>query len=539
MNEQAAQWYRQFGLQGDPFASKEFFFAGGRRLEQLQTLEHLCHFGDLVVLVLGEKGAGKTTLVEQLVARNQDRLPPILVQPDLLAGGKRLLEQIAKALPSISSQPKQGVAGSFGQITEYLRLQAEAGRRALLVIEDAQVLSEEAVELLARHFQPLVAEGQLALVLTASADFAVEWQRRVANPQSFHRLKLAPLTADEVARYVTARFQAAGWNGMPPLSPEALQNLAKQSQGNFAAIHRLAPSLLAVRKAPVLNPSPSVWSKLQWRWLLLVALLLLGSFGLVWLQYQSEDEARVETPPVASSREIIEQPQEPLVLNWPVPEPPPSWAVDDRSPAEPALARPQEMRPPEAAGKAKAREQPDLAREADIPDQPEVAQAPAADAESQTQQLPQAEEPVSVEPVERAGKEAAAPQAETEPQQEAPPTPKPEVASAPPKAKPTPQHPAFRDRPWLMSRPASRYTIQLLGSYNEQTARTMIDETEELQGLWYVKTLRKGQDWFVVLYGEYPDRAAARAAVDGFPAPIKKLQPWVRQFRDVQADAGG
>src|SRR5690606_40797418 len=80
--------------------------------------------------------------------------------------------------------------------------------------------------------------------------------------------------------------------------------------------------------------------------------------------------------------------------------------------------------------------------------------------------------------------------------------------------------------------------LPILGSYNEQTARTLIDDISGLRNLWYVKTVRKEQDWFVVLHGEYSDRAAARAAVSQLPEEIRKLQPWVRQFREVQADAG-
>src|SRR5690606_18084805 len=510
-----------------------------RRQEQLQALEHLCLYGDLVVLLLGEKGAGKTALIEQLLAHSRERLPTLLVRPDLLAGGKRLLEQIVQALPSTPSLPKQGALRGLGQVTEYLRIQSEAGRRTLLVVEDAHTLSEEAIDLLARHFQPLVAAGQLALVLTAGRGFDALWRRRVADPQSFHKIELAPLTGEEVARYVAARLQAGGWNGNPPLAPKALRALSEQSQGSFAAVQRLAPTLLAASPVPVSKPTLRR-PKLQWQWLALAALLFLGSFGLIWLQYQEESSA--EKPPVVSSREIIEQPQEPIVLNWPVPEPPPAWAIDDEAQAEVEMRLPPEVPAPgssnsagEAEGRSEAAKPAQAGDEDAAAEQPEVASAPEqADQESQSASSPetQPEAPAGV-PQESAEPSSVAPTAKIEP-----PVSKPEEAVKPAAKQTSPQHPAFRDRAWLMARPATRYTIQLLGSYNEQTARTLIDDISGLRNLWYVKTVRKEQDWFVVLHGEYSDRDAARAAVNQLPEEIRKLQPWVRQFREVQADAG-
>lgn len=521
VNEQAAPWYRQFGLKADPFSSqKDFFYTGARRQEQLQALEHLCYYGDLVVLLQGEKGAGKTTLVEQLMAHCQEKLPTALIQPNLLAGGKRLLEQIVQALPPITALPRDERTGAFGQITEYLRIQVEAGRRTLLIVEDADTLSEEAVDLLARHFQPLVAAGQLALILTAGPGFDGLWRRRVTDPQSFYKLELAPLTGEDVAHYMAARLQIGGWNGTPPLPAKALQGLARQSQGNFAAIERLAPSLLGA--LPAASKPARTRTKPQGQWLALAALLLLASFGLAWLLHQEEEPSSAE-PSVAAGREVIAQPDEPLIINWPEPEPPPAWAVDDQAP----LASNPEVPVPDAPEQVEQPTEPAEAGEekaAVVP--PDVAPVPDAD-QSAASRPEQAENPAPV---------VSAP-VETTPKAE-PPAAKSEAVAKPPTAQRSPQHSAFRDRAWLMARPSSRYTIQLLGSYNEQTARTLIDDIKGVRNLWYVKTIRKEQDWFVVLHGEYPDRDAARAAVNKLPSQLKKLQPWVRPFRDVQADAG-
>src|SRR5690606_25689544 len=89
--------------------------------------------------------------------------------------------------------------------------------------------------------------------------------------------------------------------------------------------------------------------------------------------------------------------QEPIVLNWPVPEPPPAWAIDDEAQAEVEMRLPPEVPAPnlsERAGEAEGRAE--MAKPAQAGDedaaveQPEVASAPEqADQGSQSAPSPE------------------------------------------------------------------------------------------------------------------------------------------------------
>ena len=82
------------------------------------------------------------------------------------------------------------------------------------------------------------------------------------------------------------------------------------------------------------------------------------------------------------------------------------------------------------------------------------------------------------------------------------------------------------------------YTLQLLGSRKEENVKKFI----ALYGLQnkakYFRTRRAGQDWFVVVYGEYPSSTAAKAAIPEMPKSLKQaaLQPWVRELQGLRED---
>ncbi len=55
----------------------------------------------------------------------------------------------------------------------------------------------------------------------------------------------------------------------------------------------------------------------------------------------------------------------------------------------------------------------------------------------------------------------------------------------------------------------------------------------------YYVARRSGRDWYVLLYGNYKTRAAARRAVGKLPAAVKANQPFPRTFDSVQKSIRG
>ncbi|MBN1378121.1 MAG: AAA family ATPase [Gammaproteobacteria bacterium] len=88
--------------------------------------------------------------------------------------------------------------------------------------------------------------------------------------------------------------------------------------------------------------------------------------------------------------------------------------------------------------------------------------------------------------------------------------------------------PTVKNSDWLNQWPDDYYVIQLVGSWQSekllQLAETLTLENE----LILHTSLRNDKTWYALLYGVFPDRDAARDAIQNLPTELRKSQPWPR-----------
>jgi septal ring-binding cell division protein DamX len=89
---------------------------------------------------------------------------------------------------------------------------------------------------------------------------------------------------------------------------------------------------------------------------------------------------------------------------------------------------------------------------------------------------------------------------------------------------------------WLWSQNPEHFTIQLLGSHNLDALRSFMQQHRLDKQTSFYRTRRDGQQWFVLLYGSYPDRNQAKAQIEKLPAAIRKTKPWPRRFVDIHTE---
>jgi septal ring-binding cell division protein DamX len=96
----------------------------------------------------------------------------------------------------------------------------------------------------------------------------------------------------------------------------------------------------------------------------------------------------------------------------------------------------------------------------------------------------------------------------------------------------------IKGRDWVAAQDPQHFTIQLLGSSNEDAVIRFI----HMQGIdkqaAYYSEIRNGKPWFSVIYGSFPSLDAARQAVQQLPAALRKTAPWLRTFRDIHGQLG-
>ncbi|QUL38598.1 XrtA/PEP-CTERM system-associated ATPase [Erythrobacter sp. JK5] len=243
--------YDQFyGFSGRPFQltpDPQFYFESASHKKAMSYLGYGLHQGEGFIVITGEVGAGKSTLVAHLMERiDPDQLTVAQVVTTAL-DGEELIHVVAQAFGlSVEGRDK---AGALGTIERFLQEEARAGRRCLLVVDECQNLDFTALEELRMlsNFQ-LGSHPLLQSLLLGQPEF----RRTLAHHPDLDQLRqriiashhLEALDADEVEDYIRHRLAHVGWDGRPDLAEGLLPALYSQTDGIPRRVNQVMNRLL-------------------------------------------------------------------------------------------------------------------------------------------------------------------------------------------------------------------------------------------------------------------------------------------------------
>lgn len=238
-----------YGLSSAPFRlspDPSFLYASRGHVRAWSYLRYGLHQGEGFIVLTGEVGAGKTTLIRRLLQQLDSskfvaaHLVSTQLDPD----------NLVHAIATSFGVPTAGAdkARALASLEAFLLSVCVQGKRALLIVDEAQNLARAALEELRMlsNFQVkntallqsfLVGQPELRRLM-ASPLLQQLRQRVIA---SYH---LGPLDQTETRAYVEHRLRQAGWKEDPSFEEEAFRHLHLHSRGIPRQINALCTRAL-------------------------------------------------------------------------------------------------------------------------------------------------------------------------------------------------------------------------------------------------------------------------------------------------------
>jgi len=234
-----------------PFEHAEgaaFYFPAESQQGAVLKLRYVLENRRGAAVLAGESGLGKTLLVQRLLADLPTEFSPRLhlVYPQMPA--EQLLTYLADQLTGQTSPLTMGLDQSVRRIQKHLEANAQAGKHAVIAIDEAHLIGNVATLEAVRLLMNFELEGQpLATLLFSGQTNLVLALRRLPalDERTAVTCILTRLGAAETARYIRHRLAAAGTK-RTIFESSAIETIYELTHGIPRRINRLCDLALLV-----------------------------------------------------------------------------------------------------------------------------------------------------------------------------------------------------------------------------------------------------------------------------------------------------
>lgn len=234
---------RPFQLTPDP----RFWFDTATHKKAMAYLGYGLAQGEGFIVITGDIGAGKTTLVGHLMDQIDPANLKVIKIVSTAIEADDLLRIVATGLGIDHSGKNK--AELLLLIERGLHGVARTGRRTLLIVDESQALPTSALEEL-RMLSNFQAGGHALVQIFLLGQ--PEFRERLNGSARLEQLRqrviavhhLDPMEPDEVADYVGHRLQIAGWTGRPNFTEDAFPVLYRASDGVPRRLNQLMSRVL-------------------------------------------------------------------------------------------------------------------------------------------------------------------------------------------------------------------------------------------------------------------------------------------------------
>ncbi len=516
-----------YQLSHDPFAPRVpgFKFFPAQRKPVLGQLHHLARYSQLMLVVTGPLGSGKTLLRQALVAStNKQAVQSVVVSARGASDAASVLGQVAQNL-DVAEAEMQAILAKVVQL-------ALTGQEVYLLVDDAEQLDESALQALL-ELAAGVPEGRPHVFLFGEPSLIAGLDELNVEEERFHIIELAPYSEEETREYLEQRLEGAG-RGIEVFSREQIVDIHEHSDGwpgniNQVARDTLIEAMIASRSTV---KRPSMGFKMPKKHVLALSAVVVVAVAAAVLMPKKGDKPPAEAPAAQAQLPLGDGKQGANIEFSGSSQPMPLPLVGQSQPV---------MREPlaQAAGMGEGEEGSPAGDTALQPGNP----PPTVTTIAPPQGVPAGPAPVPAQPVANAPVQPVAPAPKpvatqpAKPVAPAKPAPAPtQVAVAKPAAKPVekPAAGGSGNSGWYTGQKPGNYVVQILGTSSEASAQAFV----KAQGgdYRYFKKNLQGKPLYVVTYGSFANRDAAVAAIKNLPEKVQAGKPWPRTVGSVQQE---
>jgi DamX protein len=495
-----------FQLSHDPFAPRVpgFKFFPAQRKPVLGQLHHLARYSQLLLVVTGPQGSGKTLLRQALVAStNKQSVQSVVVSARGAGDAAGVLRQVAQALNVAQAE--------VGAILDQIVQLALTGQEVYLLVDDAEQLDESALEALLA-LGAGAPEGRPHVFLFGESSLIAGLDQLNLEDERFHVIELAPYTEEETREYLAQRLEGAG-RGIELFTADQISEIHESSDGwpgniNQVARDALIEVMIASRSAV---RRPSMGFNMPKKHVLAISAVVVVALAAAWLM-----PGRTKAPTTGAPAN--EQAQLPLGQGAPQPDGAPAVEFDGNTQPMPLPLVGQSqpvMRSP-------------------------LAEAAGGITEGDDGAVPPIDDTSDTPPTVTTTAPPAGVPAGSAPAPAVQPTPAPaQVATAKPAPAPAPAtKPATTAKAagggWYAGQAPGNYVVQILGTSSEASAQKFVKE-QGGEYRYFKKTLN-GKPLYVITFGSFANRDAAVSAIKTLPAKVQAGKPWPRTVASVQQE---
>jgi general secretion pathway protein A len=226
-----------FGLEPDP----KLFFLTEHLKKILDALVREITERKRFILITGRMGAGKTTLIHELMARLNSKIRAIPVYQPCKTFDELLGTVLRELKLSVEKVTKDSM---LSQLNEYLLQRSARDESLLIIVDEAQALSQEVMEELRllcnsdlrkpRLLQEVFL-GEPEIQHKLNTKELTQLQQRIES-----RCQLRPFSEIESRRYIEHRLSRVGRSSFDVFTAKAIDLICRYGQGNPRTINSLS-----------------------------------------------------------------------------------------------------------------------------------------------------------------------------------------------------------------------------------------------------------------------------------------------------------